>query len=130
MWPKLPGKKKHSTGAAESPNIFFFFVGKTDQVEFVFVLWGPKTAFRVLCFYFPMAVGLRLTPLPSEALRCGLQAKLPGEHLEKMKIRPKTFCFALALPALMVGGSLHPTQIFQASLGFVCAPPNICRDIF
>lgn len=79
------------------------------QVEFVFVLWRAKTAARALCFNFLMAVGLRLTPLPSETSRCGLQAKLPGERLEKMKIKAETFCLALALLALMVGGSLHPT---------------------
>lgn len=117
---KTPRQEKAYDRNCREPHHFWGV--EMGEMEFVFGFWGTKTVSRVLWFYFPMAVGLRLTPFPSETLRYGLQAKLPSEHLEKTEIRAETFCLALALPALMVRGSLHSTQIFQVSLGFVCPP--------
>lgn len=112
---KTPRQEKAYDRNCREPHHFWGV--EMGEMEFVFGFWGTKTVSRVLWFYFPMAVGLRLTPFPSETLRYGLQAKLPSEHLEKTEIRAETFCLAL-----------QPR--FFKCLWVLSVPPTVSRDIF
>lgn len=116
MCAKFPGKKKCNAGAAESHHLGGLKWGKwnlcLDGGGGQNCLQGPLVFFSDVC-------GPQTCTISQWDFKT-LEAKLPGEHLEKKEIKAETFCLALALPALMVGGSLHPTQIFQVGLGFVC----------
>lgn len=115
-WAKLPGKKRNMMGAADCPIILGVWNQANGTCDWI---GGGQNYLQGLLDLFSHSCRPQTYTIAQWDFELCLAREVARWTSQEDRSNGRDL-----LPALIVRGSLHPNQIFQVSLGFVCPHPH------